>query len=265
MSQSQLQKHVLIHTGDRPFKCNSCEKSFTQKSHVTFHQKTVHSKDGFSHKKFLCLVCGRGFSTKGVLNKHKMLHTNERPYKCDICSKSFVQKSHLNVHFAKHTGQRPFPCLECGKQFTTKQHLKEHSLLHSGSKPWFHCNQCDAKYRGQTDLTTHIRTHTGETPYQCQQDGCGKSFRSLRSLENHIRVHTGSKPFRCQCGKCFTTASGLRQHFKHNVRCQALAKPGSYTLNKPVVNSSDGETPSNDLQIQMDYDQEQRDTPQYKR
>ena len=258
VSQSQLKKHVLIHTGDRPFKCNSCEKSFTQKSHVTFHQKTVHSKDGFDRKKHVCLVCGRGFSTKGVLNKHKMLHTNDRPFQCDVCSKSFVQKSHLKVHFAKHTGHRPFPCPECGKQFTTKHHLKEHSLLHSGSKPWFHCNQCDAKYRGQTDLATHIRTHTGETPYHCQQEGCGKSFRSLRSLENHIRVHTGSKPFRCQtCGKSFTTASGLRQHFKHNIRCQSLAKPGSFILNKTDSNSPVCTTPASDLQIQMDYDQEQ--------
>ena len=206
ISGSQLRKHVLIHTGDKPFNCKICDKSFTQKSHVTFHTNTVHNKDGSSFKKHACVDCGKTFSSKGVLTKHKMMHDNVRPHKCAICDKSFVQKSHLKVHLAKHTGDRPFLCLECGKSFTSKHHLKEHSQLHTGTKPWFQCSKCDNKYRGQTDLLTHMRTHTGETPYHCQEPNCGKSFRSFRSLENHLRIHTGSKPFSCHtCQKSFTT------------------------------------------------------------
>ena len=236
VSGSKLSKHILIHTGEKPFNCNICQKAFSQKSHVTFHQNTVHSKDGSKDRRYGCPNCGKRFSTKGILTKHQMLHENDRPFQCTFegCSKNFVQRSHLKVHLAKHTGDRPFICIECGSSFTTRQHLKEHSQLHSGTKAWYQCTQCDAKYRGKTDLTTHMRLHTGETPFHCKEPGCSKSFRSVRSLENHVRVHTGDKPYTCDtCKKCFTTASGLRQHFKHNLRCQALVKPGSFASKPP--------------------------------
>lgn len=51
---------------------------------------------------FVCDVCGKGFTKKGSLIAHVMIHSGEKPYECDVCGSKFRQKSNLKAHKRIH-------------------------------------------------------------------------------------------------------------------------------------------------------------------
>lgn len=72
-SRSKLERHFLIHTGQKPFKCSSCGKSFRQSTHLKIHQLT-HTEE----RPFQCSFCQKGFKIQSKLMKHRQLHVRNR-------------------------------------------------------------------------------------------------------------------------------------------------------------------------------------------
>ncbi|CAL1301210.1 unnamed protein product [Larinioides sclopetarius] len=113
-----LKRHLRTHSGERPFVCNMCLKSFSQKGslqrHLMVHIKSTPahtivsclrdknvaiSEIGFFHA---CPHCSYVTPNTGCLKRHIRTHSGERPFMCKMCHKSFTQKSNLQRHLLVH-------------------------------------------------------------------------------------------------------------------------------------------------------------------
>ncbi|XP_044727341.1 zinc finger protein OZF-like [Chrysoperla carnea] len=105
LSAADLQKHLSIHSNERPYSCDRCNKTFRREDHLRDHIKTVH----LNQRKFQCKYCPQAFSRKKTLVHHERRHTGEKPHKCEVCDKRFIQITALKIHSKTHTNSKENP------------------------------------------------------------------------------------------------------------------------------------------------------------
>lgn len=136
--------------------------------------------------------------------------------KCPMCKKYFRRmKTHLLKHscLVSKPGD-PLTCQYCSKVFNSGSNLSIHLRTHTGDKPYV-CEVCLKGFAQSCNLANHMRIHTGERPFKCPH--CDRAFTQSGNLSNHIRLHTDEKPFKCHfCDKAFTQSGNLNSHIKNN-------------------------------------------------
>ncbi|KAK9464139.1 uncharacterized protein V1516DRAFT_617933 [Lipomyces oligophaga] len=55
------------------------------------------------------------------------------------------------------------------------------------------CHLCNKRFTRPSSLQTHIFSHTGERPFRCDDDNCGRRFSVVSNLRRHKQVHLSGK------------------------------------------------------------------------
>lgn len=124
-----------------------------------FQDTVVSGRTSTGQSPYQCTVCRKSFNSSSNLLHHQHSHTAEKPYKCTQCWKSFSRNSALTQHQEVHRGERIFECSECGDHFTRSSSLTLHQKTHKGEKPHL-CTQCGQRFHSASELVAHQGLHS---------------------------------------------------------------------------------------------------------
>jgi uncharacterized Zn-finger protein len=68
-------------------------------------------------------------------------------------------------------------------------YLQQEAKKDQPSHHRYHCHHCRKSFSRPSSLRIHIYSHTGEKPFKCHHQGCGRSFSVHSNMRRHLRVH----------------------------------------------------------------------------
>ena len=68
--------------------CIECKKVFASSSSMRYHQRVVHSGE----KPYKCNMCEKVFNRNDTLQTHIASHSDLKPFMCSVCGKQFGRR-----------------------------------------------------------------------------------------------------------------------------------------------------------------------------
>ena len=153
--------------------CIIWPSKYSKISQVQESENTNDLEPPSSLQKFKCSECGKELSSAHNLERHKLVHSQEKNFVCEFCGLLFKREDNLKDHRCiineeglvarvKRTKnqeeimdiQVALVCPICGKSFANVSNLNKHSKIHEEKKEV--CPECGKQFHMKASLKDHI-------------------------------------------------------------------------------------------------------------
>lgn len=141
--------HKKIHSEEKNFKCDQCEKAFKNSKQLKNHRRL--------HRISACSI-----STNAIIQNH-----SEIIHKCQKCGSTYAHAKSLKDHICKEDN---FSCSICGKLISSKSAFKLHLLTHDKNSEnlRYKCDNCQYTTNDHNAFRRHRMIHSQNAKYTCK-------------------------------------------------------------------------------------------------
>lgn len=194
-SENRTRHIAQVHQQNFRYACQICGKGFS-----LLQRKQIHMQVHFQERLIFCPFCGNSYTSNSSLTNHMKTHESAASvngavtrvyHECTDCGKKFTRKDHMLRHKNSHTGLRPFQCDICLKSFSRKDNLVKHRVncasKHVPLKPWsLQGDESDPLHIGSVSYEQLPATELPESDFPQPEEQCdAESILPIDSFERN--------------------------------------------------------------------------------
>lgn len=222
--------------------CDICQKAIRKSklNHVIEDHKFIH----YDIKPYKCDLCCFSAHTRDGLRRHILKHEERvKCLSCFYCNMKFLTKDLRQDHIREKHQNKIITCDLCGMKLPSKRMTKIHFREHISQRLTLECERClgGVRFPDERILALHRKRHERQDktkkPLSCHL--CEQKFNSNVMFKRHLRYHVEGKITACHiCGKSVQMSTHALIHMKEpkTYKCEKCGEefPGQYVLTRHI-------------------------------